>query len=355
MHFVLLRFSSLGDIVMQTAFVSWLKSVVPDCYITFVTSKEFVALLEGHAHVDRVEYFERAHGLEDVKNIKRLGTKIDQNRKIDFIIDLHGTTRSFLFKFLLPHIPVLNPDKRRLERFLLVNLKIDLLKHQASGHERNMLDWQGLFRTRYKRLELEKFVQGQNGAITSAVATAENSHINLAKNYIVVAPVASFATKRWPMQRFTGLVKKILEDQDLHDFSVYIVAGPKDDYVDEINQLIEHFPERLINFKGKSNLKQTSQIIAKAKLLVGNDSGMGHIAESYGVPVVSIFGPTSESFGFKPHLEQSVAVSVDLWCRPCSTTGKKKCYRSQQYCMENVTIEQVLNLVKLKMKSHENV
>lgn len=350
MHFVLIRFSSLGDVVIQTAFISWLKSQFSNCKITFVTSSEFTGLVEGHPHIDHVVGYKKAKGLKDLISLRALSKKIDQQHPVDFIIDLHGTTRSYFYKFLSPNIPAINLDKRRFERFLLVKFKIDLLKKEKTLHSRVIDDYQGLFNKYFSDSEQDCLTSSPISIVKDKEAKEEVAEsIKPFEQYIILAPVASFAPKRWAVDNFIQLAKTILNDSQFNRYGVAIVAGPNDDYVDSFNQLNSLFPDRFINYKGKTNLSETSKIIRYSSLLIGNDTGMGHIAESFNIPIISIFGPTSESFGFAPHLKNSDSISVDLWCRPCSTTGKKKCFRSKQLCMENVTIDSVFNLIKTKL------
>lgn len=355
MHLLLLRFSSLGDVVIQTSFASWIKSNYPKCKITFVTSAEFSPLIMGHPHIDQVIPYKRAKGFNDLKKLRLLTREIHNKKPIDFIIDLHGTTRSFFLKLLNPDIPCINLDKRRFERFLLVKLKIDFLKNEKTLHERTIDDYQAFFGKKYNRDMLEDFLIHLNhvkGSITSAPESFTHREFKRPfSKYIVIAPVASFEPKRWPMSSFKAVSKLILEDSELKEYGIALVAGPNDDYADEFNDLVEKYPERTINLKGKTNLAESSRMIRYSELVLGNDTGMGHIAESYGVPIISIFGPTSESFGFRPHMKNSETLSTELWCRPCSTTGKKKCFRSKQFCMENVTINSVFQSVKFKLNN----
>lgn len=353
MHLMLLRFSSLGDVVIQTSFASWIKSNFPKCHITFVTSNEFVSLVKNHPHIDEVVPYIRSKGLQDLKNLRLLTRQLNSTRPIDFILDLHGTTRSFFLKFLNPDIPCLNLDKRRIERFLLTKIKWDLLRNQKTLHERTIDDYQSFFNIKYDRTLLEGFISKlnqSNGSITSAPESFVHPEFNKPfEKYIVIAPVASFTSKRWPMKSFIELAKQLLEDSQFKEYAITLVAGPTDEYADDFNSVVELFPNRAINLKGKTTLAESSSVIRHSELLIGNDTGMGHIAESFGVPIISIFGPTSESFGFKPHMKSSQSLSTDLWCRPCSTTGKKKCFRSKQFCMENVTIDSVYKTIKTKL------
>jgi heptosyltransferase-2 len=349
MHFVILRFSSLGDLVMQTGFVSWLKFTFPNCEITFITLKQYTSLIDNHPHIDNVIGYEKEKGFKDLKALSKLGRKINKSSKIDFIIDLHGTTRAFFFKLLNFSIPSINLDKRRIERQILTKLKIDFLKNQFSQHTRTIRDYSGLFDEEFDLEILEENLNRdssfvKNLSVTSSPqAFTKSTLVKPFKKYLVISPVASFASKRWPIVMYKELIEKIINSSVFGNINICIVAGPADDYCDELSELVILYPDRISNLKGKTNLAQSSEIIRESLLVIGNDTGMGHIAESFGVPVISIFGPTSESFGFAPHLPDSKALSIDLWCRPCSTTGKQKCFRKRQYCMEGVTIDDVYN------------
>jgi ADP-heptose:LPS heptosyltransferase len=350
MHILITRFSSLGDIVIHSSVASWIKKIYPDIVITFATSKEFTSLIKNHPHIDSVIGHEKQKGIKDLIELRSLVRKIHLEKPIDFIIDLHGTTRSFMLKLLNPDIPCLNLDKRRLERSLLINLKINLLKNEKSLHDRTIYDYQSFLNSKYNRFEFEQFIKDYediDGSLTCGPRTETYSmDITSLEKYIVVAPVASFAPKRWPLENYKVVLEQFLNSNHFNGYGAVVVGGPNDSYLDLFNQLEEKYPNRFYNLKGKTSLQQTRSVIKNASFLVGNDTGMGHIAESFGVNVLTIFGPTSENFGFSPHRKDSHALSSKIWCRPCSATGKKKCFRSKQYCMENVTIEEVFSKLK---------
>ncbi len=349
MHFVLIRFSSLGDIILQTPLLSYLKYHFPSCKISFVTLNEYKSLLLDHPYVDEVITHSRQRGLEDIKSLRALAKNQLEAAGVDVIIDLHNTMRGKILRFFAASIPSLVVDKRPWPRKLLVWLKIDLLKRQESHHSRMINDFAFIFGKKFDRSELEQFNREQTGLAELGLTTVPASFTKVPKkiagDYIVISPVASFAPKRWPMSRVRELIQKILMDKDLVNYSVVIVAGPGDTYIEEIFEA-EDFGERVINLQGKTSITESSEIIAGSKLCLTNDTGSAHMAEAFGVKSLVIFGPTSESFGFRPHLEGSMALSTDVWCRPCSTTGKAKCWRKQQYCMLNLEADMVYQKLK---------
>jgi heptosyltransferase-2 len=87
-------------------------------------------------------------------------------------------------------------------------------------------------------------------------------------------------------------------------------------------------------------------IIVNSKYIIGADTGLVHIAEALGKRVVMILGPTSRETGAGVNRDDSISIeNNEIWCRPCSQTGKRKCYRNEQYCMTSLTPEIVLDKI----------
>ena len=337
----MIRFSSLGDVVIQTSVVQWLKSTYGDkLRITFVTSREFKDLVDQHPLIHRVLCFDRKAGKLAglVKEIRAL----HETDPVHLMIDLHATTRSTLLRLMLSELPRLVVDKRRLERWLLVHLPFVGLKRLISnyllGREPQVLrvprDWQGL---------LLAPALTPDSPLTFTPPPPRPQHD---KPYVLFSPVASFTPKRWPIESFVELARQFLQQPEYQQHDLVIVGGPADTYCEAFNQIQD---ARLINLQGKTNLKQSTGWVQSAKLVVGNDSGMNHLAEAAGVPCITLFGPTHESFGFAPYGKNSSTISHNLWCRPCSPTGKNKCFRKEQYCFTLTNPERVMSEIQSKL------
>lgn len=342
MHILLVRFSSMGDVVLQTATINWLKSLYgDDLSISFVTSKEFANLVENHPFVNKVFAYDRK-AKQDWNSFLSEIKKFDKEHPIDLILDVHGTMRSLRLRLGLWKIPALTVDKRRWERFLLTKLKGKFFKRLISARVFNLTpqvtrildDLEVLFGTNRAAARTREFVKGRNGELTSLGVLPTYP---IEGEYIVVAPSASFFPKRWPIESFVKLAERLLEKTN---YKVVILAGPTDNFCDAFNSIND---SRLLNLQGKTSLKESMSILAGAKFCLGNDSGMNHIAEAYGVSVLTIFGPTDPRFGFAPHGKNSKYISKELWCKPCSTTGSKKCFRDRLYCMEEISVDEVFN------------
>jgi ADP-heptose:LPS heptosyltransferase len=328
-HVLMIRFSSLGDVVLQTSVVQWLKSTYGDrLRVSFVTSKEFASLVEGHPHIHRVLKFDRRGGNLSglVGEIKRL----HEEDPIHLLLDLHATTRSWLLRWKLWWLPRLVVNKHRLSRFVLLRLPWAWPKKFWSTRphvERVARDWQGVLLAPFQENVFPR---------TFSPATPQPQH---PRRYVVFSPVASFAPKRWPLESFVKLARLVLAHPRFEDHDIIVLGGPNDDYCRAFDEVAD---ARLINLQGQTSLAESAGWVQHAQLVVGNDSGMNHLAETHGVPVVTIFGPTHEAFGFAAHGPRSQNLSVELWCRPCSPTGKRPCFRSEQVCFTSITPERVL-------------
>ncbi len=337
----------MGDVVLQTATINWLRSLLgKEARFTFVTSSEFVSLLDHHPEVNTVIGLDRKRG-EKWKSLLHKIKLVHNNDPFDLIIDLHATLRSFRLKLSLWNIPALTVDKRRWERFFLTTIKnsrfkkiLDLkLFGLLPQTERILKDFEGIFLDTQAKRRTINFRKGLHEELTSL---SSGDLFSLPAPYVVIAPSASFESKRWPIDHFVLLAKKILSQTEFH---VVILAGPDDLFCERFHEIGS---DRLHNFQGKTTLKGSMGILAQSKLSIGNDSGMNHIAEAYGVACLTLFGPTDPRFGFAPHGSHSRHLSKEMFCKPCSTTGKKSCYRDRHYCMEEITVEEVfMNAIEI--------
>jgi heptosyltransferase-2 len=330
----------MGDVVLQTATLNWLRSLLGnEARFSFVTSSEFTSLLDSHPEVSKVIGFDRKHGQKWKEFIKKIDD-LDAEDPIDLILDLHATLRSFRLKLSFWNIPALTVDKRRWERFLLTKIKSVKIKRFFDKKfwglepqvERILKDFEDIFQDNRAKRRTVDFRQGPHEELTS-LGSLEAYPIP--GPYVVIAPSASFFYKRWPVASFVGLTKKLLEATHLH---LVILAGPDDTFCEAFSEINS---PRLHNLQGKTTLKESMQVLAHAKLCIGNDSGMNHIAEAYGVSCLTIFGPTDPRFGFAPHGSKSRYLSKEMFCKPCSTTGKTPCYRERHFCMEEISVEEV--------------
>ena len=120
-----------------------------------------------------------------------------------------------------------------------------------------------------------------------------------------------------------------------------LVFGGKNDfqYCEDIKNEIG---QKARNLCGLS-LQETAAAVKKCKFLLTNDTGIMHIAEAVGVPVVAVFGPTAEEFGFYPQSDKSKVISKKYLCKPCTTKGSDKCPVGDFRCMKEISVEEVFS------------
>ncbi len=368
-HILCTRFSSLGDVVLTTSILAQLKERWgKDIHITYMTSQAFLPLLENHPYIDDVVPFSRRKGWAGIKELFSLVNEIYQKRKIDLFFDLHGTLRSILIGLRFFFIPRITVDKRTFERTLLTSFKVDFLSKQLKRFkddrptsfgelllERTIRDIDEIFDFKFERQRLAEFVQrdSHNNIVDLGISSCASSFSNegweeLAERcrvkppFAILCPSASFPEKRWPIERFVEFTKNILENDRYSQMSFVILAGPTDHFCNAFDEIED---ARLINLQGKTNIAESILLAKNAKWCMGNDTGVPHIAESTGTPAAFILGPTGEEFGFYPHLKRSQVVCQKLWCRPCTTNGKGNCIRKERFCLNNITVADVLESV----------
>jgi heptosyltransferase-2 len=339
MRILVIRFSSLGDIVLTTAFLSWIKGQFPKIKIDFLTLKDNSLLVEELPFINQVFAHDKASGLPDILRLKSLTRDLKKNN-YDFVIDLHGTTRSFFIKLFLNNIPHLSIDKWRLERWLLVKFKKDFIHQNPLHYLRPMYDFEDIL---CREFELEEF---KNYQIEKSLASYTSSPASLIKTepkrILLIAPGASFQTKKYPVSYFSEIATEVLTQDN--ELEVHIIGAPSENECDELFQKLQAFSKRVKNLKGTLSFKEALEYVAQTKVVLSNDSLFAHIADSCGVAALVIFGPTDERFGFAPYGEKSKSYSVkNLACRPCSTTGSKDCTRTNQFCMDNINKEEIIS------------
>lgn len=153
--------------------------------------------------------------------------------------------------------------------------------------------------------------------------------------FIALAPGSIWGTKRWP---YYGELARQLSQP------VVVLGGQEDRALGE--EIVAGSSGRASNAAGELSLRGSAALIARARLLVTNDSAPLHMATAAGTPVVAIFGPTLPSFGFGPRGPRDRIVEHDhLACRPCSAHGPEVCPLGHHRCMRDLGVERVIEAI----------
>lgn len=327
MKILVIRFSSIGDVVLTTPIVRCLKQQLPDAVIHFITKKNFLPILEDNPYIDKI-YAIQSSIKEVVSDLKK--------EKYDWVIDLHKNVRTLALKQKLGS-PSRSFPKMNVEKWMLVKFKIDRMP------KLHVVD-------RY--FETVKHLGVVNDELPCDFFIAKKAEINIedtfeiSGSFITIAIGAQYATKRMTFEKLTEIINQL-------DETIILVGGSMDAGL--AKQLIDHFPSKNIrNACGGFSLQQSASIVKQSKLIITNDTGLMHIASCFKIPTVSVWGNTVPALGMYPYFPKnpelfSIHEVKGLSCRPCSKIGYQKCPKGHFNCINQLDVGSIVLDIKKKI------
>ncbi len=312
---VVVRFSSLGDVLQCTAFLNELRKALPSEEIVFLTKKEFSDVVNGQPYVDRIVTIDGRESLFELR--KKLP------RHVDILFDLQVNLRSYLVSFLISPRIVKRVNKHSLYRRNLV-WRVPLLSI-VTGR-----------RTTSDNIEDQiSLLDGEVSARVVPKLYNAKPAVGYKKPVIGIAPCAKWKTKEWGLERFALLIDKVL-------WGSVFLFGSRAEY--QVGEDLAKGRGNVFNFMGCS-LREAFSMVKTCDVVVSNDSAAMHMAVALGVPVVALFGPTVREFGFYPR-GFSVVLEREVSCRPCSLHGSNMCKIGTHECMNGIGVDEVVASVK---------
>ena len=303
MRVLIIRLSSIGDIILTTPILKQLKEKFPDIVIDFVVLKNFKDSIEGSPYIDNLILFDKKKD-DGFRNIKKFGKKLNEN-KYDYVFDLHRKFRSKLISSEIKSKIFVYP-KRKLWKSLLVKLKL-IKYHVDDTIIKNYFKAFKVLGIKYKWEDLD---------FNFSKEDLEN--VKKYSGMFAMAPGASKETKKWLPEKFGKLAKKLY---DRYKIKTVLLGGKEDiERCELINRVSEN---SCINLAGKISLKESGALLSVSKLLVTNDSGPFHIGRGVGCKSYVIFGPTDPNMFEYNNLAELIYANEK--CSPCSLHGGKKC------------------------------
>ncbi|MDD5425405.1 MAG: HAD-IIIA family hydrolase [candidate division Zixibacteria bacterium] len=333
--FLIVRFSSLGDIILTTACILNLKINFPDCHIVFLTKECFRDLVATFGGVDEIVCLSEENG---VLGYYQLLNKLDDYH-FDTVIDLHGNFRSWLAgKMVTANRKIVYP-KRRLERLDIVRKK---QIPQSWPHTIDLYN---------------KVVEPLGGKVycrRPVIKTTRRKKINSlvfdrSISYVFFAPGAAHSNKQWGLDNFSEVALEL--HRRLNCRIIWSVLSPDMGQSRLEKQLPPEAFFELVDYP----VDELMEIISQSRLTVANDSGLAHLSSAVGTPTLAVFGPTHPSLGFSPRGLFDRVIEVAEPCRPCSLHGKKPCYRDKRYCFTRIEPAMVLDAALKILQSGINV
>jgi ADP-heptose:LPS heptosyltransferase len=311
---LIIRFSSIGDIVLTTPVIRCLKQQLPGVEIHYLTKKSFKGVVENNPYISKVHTFE-----------KRLTEVLPELKKanFDFVVDLHNNLRSLQAKQYLQK-PSKSFSKLNLKKFILVKLKINKMPAL------HVVD-------RYMKVVDSLGVKNDNKGLDYFIPENDNVDIStlplLHQNgYIGFVIGAKHYTKQLPVEKIIEVCEKIN--------SPIVLLGGKEDFL-RAEKIENAVGEKIYNACGKYNLNQSASLVKQASKIISHDTGLMHIAAAFKKQIISVWGNTVPAFGFTPYLpgNNSKIIEVEnLSCRPCSKIGYNQCPKKHFKCMNDIPV-----------------
>jgi lipopolysaccharide heptosyltransferase II len=313
------RFSSIGDILLTTPLLRAIRHAHPAARVTVLTKREYVPLLSHNPHVNLVL------GLAPNRSLPGLASELRGDR-YTHLLDLHDNLRSRALRLLVPGRWRTYP-KHRLARAWLIRAKRNRYRDRRPVAERYFSAARDLA-VKPDGCPPDFFLGPEAGE--QAFDWLRTVGLEQEPNIVALAPGAAHATKRWPLEHWQALVTRNLESGS----AVVIVGGPGD--ADLGASLAKEGQGRVANAAGVFGLQATGALLQRARVLVSGDTGVMHMATAVGTPVVSLFGPTVQAFGFFPYTRMASVVELPLPCRPCTAQGGSRCPLGHHRCMNDI-------------------
>ncbi|TVR76582.1 MAG: glycosyltransferase family 9 protein [Chitinophagaceae bacterium] len=325
---LIIRFSSIGDIVLTTPVIRCLKEQIPNAEIHFLTKKNFKNIIENNPYIDQTHYLR--------KSLADTIFKI-QGIRFDYIIDLHKSLRSFWFRFSLMGTSY-TFDKLNVQKWMMVNFKKNNLP------DLHIVD-------RYMETVKPLGVKYDGKGLDFFLSKADRMNVddlpdNFKDGFASIVIGAKHNTKQIP--------SFILEDTIANLSIPVVLLGSKVDFP-KADKIVKKFPaNQVFNACGRYNLGASASFLEASKFVITPDTGLMHIAAAFGKDIISLWGNTIPAFGMTPFYadnfesrEKNKIIEVtDLDCRPCSKLGFRKCPKKHFKCMRLLDAVDVLEALK---------
>lgn len=323
---LIVRLSSIGDIVLTTPVVRALRRRFPSAEIHYLVKAAYAGLVSENPNLDAVITFpDHAR----IKDLRRLLVRLRANR-YDLCIDLHRSWRTAILRRLLAG-RWLTYRKHVVRRALYVVTKNErlALPPAVERYFRAVAPLGLSDDGRGTELHLPATVVWQTTTLLRQAGWAPGPTVGL-------VPGAGYFTKRWPPERFAELAVRLHAAVG----SQILVFGSEADRA-AAETIVGAVGEGGLNLAGRLSLMESVAALDCCDLVVANDTGLMHAADALGKNLVAIFGSTTSGLGFFPHGCRAVVVEAEVPCRPCSHLGRGRCPKGHFRCMEAISVSQV--------------
>lgn len=312
---LILKLSSMGDVILSTAVLGTRSLLEQEVH--WAVSEEFSPLLIGHRSLKKIWAFNRRTGPMNWVRFCRL--MFDQD--FDEVWDMHRTLRTRIARILF-HFWNLNRHRSFSWR------TISKQRFRLYGYFLFKRLWPKALRPQpwVKRYAL---FAGGEGFERPDLRYLSHERIALPfqESYLCVMPSSKWPAKEWPIRDYISVIE--------NDRRPVVILGAKDDEASallEAGLIARNLP--CFSGQGRWTLPEVATVLSHSKGLLSGDTGLAHLAEALGVPLVMVFGPTVPDMGFGPWSEKSRAIQSSSGCSPCGKDGRF-CFRIPRFSCQN--------------------
>ncbi|MCH9031138.1 MAG: HAD-IIIA family hydrolase [candidate division Zixibacteria bacterium] len=334
MNILVIRFGSLGDVLLTGPTITNLNINYPDARIIFLTKESnrgAVAILSG---VSEIVTTSSSPGIFE---IFRMADKL-QERGIDLIVDLQRNTRSVLLRKLISSTAQVAFKKDRLLRQLFVwrKRKPTGIDHVIDRYNASLGEFDSSIITPVRRFIInEVSLQRSDAKLPKKL----RSWIASGESILAISPGAKHETKRAPFELFREVAALMIASDGMKVLS--IIGKSEDDLI--LTNVGS--PDDVLELKNFA-INDVALCLKYCSATLSNDSALAHLSSGVGVPTAVIFGPTHPNLGFAPRGFYDKVIETDEYCRPCSLHGSIKCFRSERFCFTRMKPEEIVETLR---------
>ncbi len=309
---LVIRLSSIGDIVLTTPLLRSLKVAFPEARIDYCTKVPYASLLAENPRISSIYTLEEP-----------------PSGSYDLVVDLQNNLRSHTIVRSLHKQHLVHYRKANWKKWLLVQCKIN-----PCGPYRSVAD---RYRDAVKEFALSGDAFGCELYPSSGERAFASTFFEGRQKTLALCFGAKHVTKRYPPRSFASLLTLLLREQPLQ---VLLLGGKEDapQAAEIMNALPDVFRPMVLNLAGICSLMQTAAILERSDAVLCNDTGLMHIASAFDKKLFLLFGSSSAAFGFLPcHAPYDLFEVEGLHCRPCSHIGRDRCPKGHFRCMNDLS------------------
>ncbi|MEZ5047153.1 MAG: glycosyltransferase family 9 protein [Chitinophagaceae bacterium] len=329
MKFLIIRFSSIGDMVLTTPIIRCIKEQIPNAEIHFLCKEKYKDILAANPHISKFYYLQ--YDLQPVM-LELL------KEKYDYIIDLHKNIRTRYVKGILKQafnsqVISFQFNKLHVQKFLYTKFHLNFLP------DKSIVDryFEGI-----KKLNIKNDGKGLDFYIANDQKIKDSDlPMSHSQGFVACGIGGQHETKKMPLDKWQALLSKI-------PYPVILLGGQEDKA--QAEQMASIDPIRIYNACGKFSLAESADIVQHAKMVISHDTAIMHIAAAFKKKIIAIWGNTAPPLGMFPYYGHNnykshpspmsyFAEVPQLKCHPCSKIGYKKCPKGHFKCMKNQNID----------------